>query len=179
MAVFQTKFGFMLAERPARDGGAGAKEELNSRAMDGMQTAKRRCHKFQHGTVPNKVYFMLAERPARGRSCASCARGINASMHVIAGLGPKKNSASAPGMACTQPRKTVISFSMAPSQTKSSFARTGTKEKLSIRARDSMQTTEKHCHKFQHGAHPSLQQAYTNTKTPGKTGLFTFQGDCW
>ncbi|HJN96686.1 MAG TPA: hypothetical protein QGF41_13415 [Gammaproteobacteria bacterium] len=47
-----------------------------------------------------KFGFMLAERPAKGRSCASCARGINASMHVMAGLGPKKNSTAAPEMAC-------------------------------------------------------------------------------
>lgn len=48
-----------------------------------------------------KRSFMHVERLAMGRSCASCARGISASMHVMARLGQKKNANAAPGMACT------------------------------------------------------------------------------
>jgi len=38
-----------------------------------------------------KRSFMLGERPAKGRSMASCHRSIRASVHSKAGLGPKKS----------------------------------------------------------------------------------------
>ena len=35
-----------------------------------------------------KQSFMQVERPAKGRSMTSCHRGIRASLHIKAGLGP-------------------------------------------------------------------------------------------
>ncbi|MBT73320.1 MAG: hypothetical protein CMQ15_15015 [Gammaproteobacteria bacterium] len=56
----------MLGERPARDGGAGAKEELSNRARDGMQTAERHCHKFWNGSIPSKVWLHAGRTTRQG-----------------------------------------------------------------------------------------------------------------